>query len=120
MAWYWAVSSINWSTSRRIEGLVLAIDLTQPFTTADVANLLASQNDTQNWQLRVTSAGIADLSSTVGNVNIANLSFRLETWQAGNRCVGVKAAADKAFVARIEKALRENWPKPSSTYIDLF
>ena len=98
----------------------MAIDLTQPFTTADVANLLASQNDAQNWQLRVTSAGIADLSGTVGNINIAGLSFRLETWQAGNGYVGAKAAADKAFVIRIEKVLRENWPIPSSTYIDLF
>jgi hypothetical protein len=98
----------------------LAIDLTQPFTTADVANLLASQSDTQNWQLRVTSTGIADLSSTVGASNIAGLAFRLETWLAGNGYVGAKAAADPSFVARIEKVLRANWPNPSSTYIDLF
>lgn len=98
----------------------MAIDLTQPFTTSDVANLLASQSDTQDWQLRVTSAGIADLSSTVGSSNIKGLSFRLETWLAGNGYVGAEAAADPAFVARIEKVLRDNWPSPSSTYIDVF
>lgn len=98
----------------------MAIDLTKPFTTIDVANLLASQSDTQNWQLRVSSAGIADLSSTVGSANIGSLAFRLETWLAGNGYVGMEAAADPAFVARIEKVLRDNWPNPSSTYIDMF
>lgn len=75
----------------------MPIDLNQPFFTTDVAQLLASQNDTQNWQLRVTSAGIADLSSTVGASNIAGLAFSLETWLAGNGYVGAKTAADQAI-----------------------
>ena len=103
-----------------MEEIPLPIDLNQTFTTNDVANLLASQKDTQSWQLRVTTAGIADLSSTVGSTNIGGLAFRLETWLAGNGYVGAQAAADPAFVARIEKVLRDNWPNPSSTYIDVF
>jgi hypothetical protein len=69
-------------------------------------------------QLRVTTAGIGDLSDIVGASDISGLAFRLETWNADNGYTGAMAAADAAFVARIEKILRDNWPNPSSTYID--
>ena len=98
----------------------MSIDLTKPFTTNDVITLLASKDDSKPRQLRVDRTGQAYLSDTVGNIDIADLAFRLDTWDAGNDYTGQKAATDPNFVARIEKVLRNNWPNPSSEYIDLF
>jgi hypothetical protein len=98
----------------------MKIDLNKPFTTQDVARLLASKDDSDHRQLRVTKQGIAFLSDDVGLDNIEDLAFRLETWGAGNGYVGPEAASDAHFVGRIEKALRTNWPNPSDTYIDFF
>lgn len=106
--------------SRFIEDKNLEIDLNQPFTTGDVAALLASKDDTKNRQLRVSLAGIAELSDTVGADNISGLAFRMETWCVGNGYTGAGAAADGEFVARVEKVLRDNWPNPKSSYIDVF
>lgn len=98
----------------------MRIDLNKPFTTQDVADLLASKDDSKNRQLRVTNSGIAFLSDDVGAENIEGLAFRLETWVAGNDYTGVNASNDKEFVGRIERALRDNWPNPNGTYIDYF
>lgn len=98
----------------------MQIDLNKPFTTQDVARLMASKDDSAHRQLRVTKQGIAFLSDEVGADNIGGLAFRLETWVAGNGYVGPEAASDAHFVGRIEKALRDNWPNPSDTYIDFF
>lgn len=96
------------------------MNLNNKFTTADVENLLASKDDSQNRQLRVDSNGQAYLSDIVGNRNIEGLAFRLESWQAGNDYTGPKAAANSDFVSRIEKVLRDNWPNPTTSYIDIF
>ena len=98
----------------------MTIDLNEPFTIDDVARLLASKDDSAHRQLRVTKKGIAFLSDEIGNNNLNDLAFCLETWIAGNGYVGPEAACDSKFVARIEKVLRDNWPNPSDTYIDLF
>ena len=98
----------------------MKINLTKPFTTSDVAKLLASKDDSQPRQLRVTSAGVAYLSDIVGNTAISDLAFRLETWDVGNSYTGQTAATDSKFIARIENALRSNWPNPSNTYIEFF
>jgi len=98
----------------------MKIDLNKPFTTQDVAQLLASKEDSAHRQLRVTMQGIAFLSDEVGLDNIDGLAFRLETWVAGNGYVGPEAASDGQFVGRIEKALRDNWPHPTDTYLDFF
>ena len=96
------------------------LNLNGAYTTDDVANLLASKDDSQDRQLRVTTSGIAFLSDAVGNTNIEGLAFRFETWNAGNSYTGQAAAEDPRFVARIEAALRKNWPKPTNTFLDLF
>ncbi|WP_426263956.1 hypothetical protein [Sphingomonas sp. PWP1-2] len=97
----------------------MKIDLNSSFTSDDVVALLASEDDSKNRQIRVTGAGIAYISDVVGNNDIAGLAFRLPTWNAGNDYTGVRAAADTNFVARVENALRSNWPIPASTYIDV-
>ena len=98
----------------------MKIDLNKPFTTEDVAQLMASKDDSAHRQLRVTKQGIAFLSDEVGAKNISGLAFRLETWIAGNGYVGPEVTSDAHFVGRIERVLRDNWPNPSDTYIDFF
>lgn len=90
------------------------------FTIQNVATLIASKDDSEHRQLRVTNAGIAYLSDIVGNQNITGLAFRLETWCAGNNYVGIAASQDNDWVSRIYNVLELNWPNPTDTYIDIF
>ncbi|CRM90636.1 hypothetical protein [Pseudomonas sp. 22 E 5] len=100
------------------------IDLNNPenLTLANVRQLLASANDDEHTQLRVTKAGIAYISSgkVVGGVDIDGLLFRLETWAKGSGYVGNVAASDEVWVTQIFNALKENWPKPAFDYIDIY
>ena len=99
------------------------INLKQPgaLTQKSVANLIGSVNDKLNTQLRVTKDGLAFIStSDVGAQRIADLAFRLESFSAGTKHFGLAAAKDAEWVKRIYKVLKDNWPRPSSSYIDLF
>ncbi len=103
------------------------IDLKDPaqFTPAAVRRLIASGDDTQHNQLRVTKEGIAHLVAWSPNkegpaVDDPAILFRLETSAAGNDYVGVHAAADEVFVTRIYDCLKANWPHPAFSYIDQF
>jgi len=101
----------------------VTIDLTKPdgLTHESVASLLGSASDGTNSQLRVTKDGVAFISSTdVGANNISGLAFRLETFSAHSDHVGPAAAQDAEWVNRIHKILKNNWPRPSSSHIDLF
>lgn len=98
------------------------IDLNTPgaLTLESVAALIASKDDSDHRQLRVTAEGIAYLSDEVGATNVAGLAFRLETWSAGCDYVGQKASQDGDFVKRIYDCLKSNWPTPSDSYIDRY
>ena len=99
------------------------IDLNNPedLNLAAVRELLASASDDEHTQLRVTRKGIAYISSgTVGGVDIDGLLFRLETWAKGSGYVGIVAASDEVWVMQIFNALKQNWPTPSSDYIDIY
>lgn len=98
----------------------MQIDLKNPsaLTLDAVRQLLASKDDSQHRQLRVTKDGIAYLSDEVGADNIGGLAFRFETWDAGNGYCGAEAASDDKFVNEVFEDLKENWPNPKSTYID--
>ncbi|AMS22812.1 hypothetical protein C4K00_3693 [Pseudomonas synxantha] len=101
----------------------MQINLNNPedLTQAAVRELLASASDDEHTQLRVTKEGIAYISSgTVGGVNIDGLLFRLETWAKGSGYVGIVAASDEVWVMQIFNALKQNWPTPSSDYIDIY
>lgn len=104
-------------------GASVQIDLNNPdaLTFEAVRQLLASASDDVHTQLRVTRAGIAYISSgVVGGADIDGLLFRLETWAAGSGYVGRVAASDEVWVTQILNALRQNWPKPSFDYIDIY
>ena len=101
----------------------MQINLNNPegLALAAVRELLASATDDEHTQLRVTKAGIAYISSgIVGGVDIDGLLFRLETWSKGSGYVGIVAASDEVWVMQIFNALKENWPTPSSDYIDIY
>jgi len=98
----------------------MEIDLNNPkqFTRENVKRLIASGNDTTHTQLRVSKEGIAYMSDIVGDEEIEDLSFRLETWSPGAGCVGEAAASDDEWLDRIYDCLKANWPDPKSTHID--
>jgi hypothetical protein len=89
-------------------------------TVGAVRELLASKDDSQPRQLRVSEAGIVTLSDVIGNTNLEGVRFRLETWVAGNGYTGPAAAADDAFVERIRRAIDENWRKGTRGLVDMF
>ncbi|MFQ3790430.1 hypothetical protein [Halomonas sp. A29] len=90
------------------------------FTVDGVKALIASKDDSQSRQLRVTKEGVAYLSDEVGNLNTEGLAFRLETWDAGNDYVGEAASNDPKWVQRIYDCLSKSWPNPKDSYIDFF
>lgn len=94
------------------------LDLNKTYTTQDVADLIASKDDSQPRQLRVDTQGVARISDDYGNLNLGGLAFRCETWDAGNGYTGAQAAADPKWVEKVEGILRANWPNPKSSYID--
>jgi len=98
------------------------IDLNDPqqFTLEQVRQLLANGNGMKHNQLRVSRQGLAWLSEVVGGAQLDGVLFRLETWAAGSGCVGIAAAEDERWVRQVFKVLQDNWPKPSSDYIDLY
>lgn len=96
------------------------IDLNRPFTAQDVANLIAAKDDSRDRQIRVTKAGLVYLSDEVGHVDIDGLAFQLDIFNSGNDYTGIKASHDAKWVARLEKALRDNWPNPKSFVVDIY
>lgn len=96
----------------------MQINLASDFTMEDVRRLLASKDDTQHRQLRVTRNGIAYLSDEVGFTNEEGLLFRFETWDQGNGYCGAEAAGDDAWVRSVYDDLKENWPNPKAFVID--
>lgn len=96
------------------------LDLNKHYTYSDVANLIASKDDSSSRQLRVSTTGIAYISDEVGADNLDGVLFRLETWDSGNDYVGYAAAADQNWVSNIYDVLKKNWPNPVSSYIDYF
>lgn len=101
----------------------MEIDLERPgeLTLDSVRRLIASESDATHTQLRVTKDGVAFISTTdIGGSNVDGLAFCVETWSAGADYVGPDAAQDTAWVERVYRVLRDNWPNPTSPYIDMY
>ena len=100
----------------------MKIDLndTNDFTLENIAKMIASKDDSVHRQLRVDTAGIAFISDEVGNINTSGLCFRLETWCAGNDYVGKNASQDEEWVKKVFKVLKDNWPNPSNSLIEIY
>lgn len=100
----------------------MEIDLTKidNFTLESVTQLIASKDDSEHHQIRVTENGILFLSDDVGNINLDDIRFVLETWDAGNGYVGWSAALDEVWVERIYQAIKQAWEKGDRGYIDWY
>lgn len=98
----------------------MQVDLSKNYNFQDIADLLASGDDSTHTQLRVSQDGKAYLSKDIGNDNLNGVALRFETWLAGNGYVGTDASNDTEFVTRIFNALQNNWPNPKSDFIDFF
>lgn len=99
---------------------LMTINLNDPkdFTPEKVREFLASVDDSQDRQIRITLGGIAFMSDSVGVEHPEGLVFRLATFGAGSGRVGERAAADESWVKRVYEAMRSNWPNAHSTYVD--
>lgn len=98
----------------------LQLNNLEKFNLDGVRDLIAEKDDSQHRQLRVKNDGTAFLSDDVGADHLDGILFRFETWDAGNGYVGSKAAKDDDWVIRIYEALKNNWPIPTTSYIDSF
>jgi len=100
----------------------MRIDLNDPvqFTKENVAKLIASKDDSTHTQFRVSKDGYLYLSEAVGNKDLENVLFRLETNSAGSDLVGIDASKNDAWVTRIYEAMKKHYPKPMGSYIDVF
>lgn len=100
----------------------MKIDLNDPdaLTIESVRKLIASKDDTESRQIRVSEDGILYLSDDVGNQKLDGVKFRLETFDWGNDYVGASAAQDDGWVRRVFVAVRDNWNQGTRGYIDYF
>ena len=100
----------------------MRIDLKNPkeFTKENLKKLIASENDSVNTQFRVTNDGILFLSKIVGNKELDDILFRLETNVMGNGYVGKTASENEIWVTRIYNVVNKNWPDSESSYIDVY
>lgn len=89
-------------------------------TVDSVSKLIASKDDSENRQIRVTDDGILFLSDDVGSEHIEGIKFRLETWDAGNDYVGPRAALDHDWVEKVYLAIKTNWEAGRRGYIDSY
>jgi hypothetical protein len=100
----------------------MRINLNNPesFTIESLKKLIKSEDDSVNTQFRITEDGYLFLSTIVGNQEIEGLKFRLETNIMGNGYVGENAAKNENWVKTVFDVINENWPNPTSTFIDSF
>lgn len=92
----------------------------EDITVENVAQLLASKDDSKYRQIRVTEDGIAFLSDDVGSRNLDKIVFRMETLFAGNGYVGMGASKDDLWVGRVTKCLQDKGLGNSGSYCDDF
>lgn len=100
----------------------MKIDLKKPneFTIESLRKLIESEDDSVHTQFRVSTDGFLFLSRIVGNSELDEIKFSLETNIQGNGYVGKSAASNEDWIKRVFDAVNKNWPHPKSTFIDVF
>jgi len=103
-------------------GAHMQIDIHNPddFTLENIRLLIASKDDSENRQIRVSNMGMIYLSDVTGYQQLDDVAFRLESLAYGTDHVGEKAALDDSWVTRIYNALNEWRTDPYTTYSDSF
>jgi hypothetical protein len=73
----------------------------QNLSVSELAELLATKDDSANRQLRVSHSGQLGLYNYDDRPNESDYKFWFAVWCEGNGYSGVAAAADKEYVTRI-------------------
>jgi hypothetical protein len=84
-------------------GGYMTINLNDPkaLTFNNVKKLLASKDDSQPRQLRISKTGTVYLSDDIGATNLDGVAYRFETWARDSGYVGAEAAADNEWVMEV-------------------
>lgn len=88
------------------------------FTVEAVRRLVASKDDSQHRQLRVSEDGYLYLSDVIGNLQLEGTRFTLETTLAGNDYTGKNAAADDDYVTSIYDTVKKHWEEGTRGLVD--
>ena len=91
-------------------------------TESDVRQMIANGDDSRDNQIRCTLDGQVFLANGWGRPTDSDqLLFYFETFCAGTNHVGTEAADDDAYIGRIYRTIKANWPKPKyGRYIDIW
>lgn len=94
------------------------IDLNNPdeVTLENVQKLIASKDDTDFHQIRVTFGGVAFVSDDYGNTNAENFALCYETFDRGTSNLGVEASQNEEWVSRVFNRLSTDWAKGARGY----
>ena len=101
---------------------IMEINLNNPeeFTLEKFIRLVENSDFSFSRQFRVTQEGILYLSTVVGNLQIENLLYRLETCENSESGFSYSDKYDKNIIDRWFNAIKKNFPEPESDYIDNF
>ena len=88
-------------------------------TIDQLKELIRSGDDSHHNQIRINDKREIYLSPVVGAQCLDGIIGRFETFDAGNRYVGPRAANDDEFINRIYIAIQK-WKEHPRTYIDVF
>lgn len=96
----------------------------QEFTFANVRKMLASGNAEIDMEVRVTKDGFAFLSEVTGPEQMEGISFRISdiAMNAGDGdFIGpaARATTDDKLVDQVFRTLKNYWPNPGSTCVDV-
>lgn len=89
-------------------------------TPEEFKDLIEIADDSVKNQIRVTEEGEIYVSTTVGDIDIAGLRFRFETFEAGEGYVGKEAAKDDRYLEGMYEDLKQYWFDGSRGYIEMF
>lgn len=92
------------------------IDITQDFTIDKLRQLIASRNDDQDRQLRVSHEGIIYIEDDPHQHGLTETHCAFNIWNEGENYLGQDAAQSDQFMNSIFKALQDNWPKRKMPY----
>jgi hypothetical protein len=94
----------------------VTVDIKQDFTIDKLRQLIASRNDDQDRQLRVSNDGIIYIEDDPHRNGLTEAHCALNIWNEGEGYLGHDAAQEDQFMNSIFKVLQNNWPERKAAY----
>ena len=88
-------------------------------TTEQLADIIASGDDSKRNQIRIKKDGTIFLSTIVGNSALDGIAGRFETFDANNGYVGKEVAHNQEYIKRLYFAI-QGWIEQPKSYIDIW